>query len=95
MNNASHTPNLALVSELIPLITDAVNLQHLDKSTLNADTLLTQGGLGLDSVDILEVVVTVEHHYGIKIENAEQGKEVFKSFGTIAEYVAEKLKKTS
>ncbi len=84
-----------LVLELIQLVTDSVNLQHLDRSTLSAETSLTtaapgQFALGLDSVDILEVVVAVEHRYGIKIDNAENGKQVFKNFGTIADYILSK-----
>ncbi len=81
-----------LIAELIPLITNAVNLQHLDQTKINAETGLTlhsptSDNLGLDSVDILEVVVTLEHHYKIKIENTEAGKKIFTNFGTVADYI--------
>lgn len=86
-----------VVTELITLITQAVNLQHLDKSTLNADTRLTRPAstadaastntLGLDSIDILEAVVVVEHKYGVKIEDASKGEQVFKTFGTVADFI--------
>ena len=81
-----------LVAELIPLITQAVNLQHLDVSKISSNTALThhsgsEDSLGLDSVDILEVVVTLEHHYGIKIENSETGKQIFANFGSVADYL--------
>jgi acyl carrier protein len=84
-----------LIKDLIDLVVDAVNLQHLNKSKLSADTFLIHNtsidgddSLGLDSVDILEVVVTIEHRYGVKIKNAEQGQHIFKTFGTIADYLS-------
>ena len=88
-----------LMPELIELIINAVNLKHLDRSLINAETRLTQNpdpkadpasSLGLDSVDILEVVVVVEHHFGIKITNAEDGKQIFRNFGTLADYILKK-----
>jgi acyl carrier protein len=88
MNNRPNRE--ALVAELISLILSAVNLQHIDPSTLSAHTPLmgtTDGGLGLDSVDILEVVVVVEHRYEIKIDNADTGKQIFQTFGTIADFL--------
>ena len=92
MNNRPNREELT--AELIALILNAVNLQHIDPSTLSANTLLmgtpegtSAGALGLDSVDILEVVVVVEHRYGIKIDNADTGKQVFQTFGTIADFL--------
>ena len=64
-----------------------MNLQHLDKNTITSETSLTQGGLGLDSVDILEVVVTIEHRYEIKISNAEVGQKALRNFGSLADFL--------
>ncbi len=88
MNNRPNREELT--AELISLILNAVNLQHIDPSTLSANTSLmgtSEGALRLDSVDILEVVVVVEHRYGIKIDNADTGKQVFQTFGTIADFI--------
>jgi acyl carrier protein len=88
-----------VVSELIELIINAVNLKHLDRSKIHADTRLTQdpnpeadptASLGLDSVDILEVVLVVENHFGIKITNTEDGKKIFRNFGSLADYLLTK-----
>jgi acyl carrier protein len=89
-----------LISELIDLVLNAVNLKHLDRSKITAQTRLTQNpessetdfsqSLGLDSIDILEVVVVVEHHFGIKIANADDGKMIFKNFGTLADFIQKK-----
>ena len=85
--------NHEIVNEIIPLIVQSVNLHHLDSSQLNAETSLREGGLELDSVDILEIIVAIEHKYGVKIENADMGKKYFRTIGSVAELVA--LQKTA
>lgn len=76
-----------IVNQVIDTIVDAVNLRHVDKATVTGDTPLTQGGLGLDSIDILEIVVAVEHKFGKKVADAEIGKKYFQTIGTIADFV--------
>lgn len=77
----------SLVNEITNLIIEAVNLHHLNRSLIKADTPLGHEGLNLDSVDILEIVVTVEQRFKIKINDAELGRQVFKSVGSIADFV--------
>ncbi len=76
-----------LVSEVLDLVIKSVHLQHMDRSKIRTDLPLTKDGLGLDSIDILEIVVAVEHKFGVKIANAEDGKKHFRSIETIAELV--------
>ncbi|HEX4924915.1 MAG TPA: phosphopantetheine-binding protein [Bdellovibrionales bacterium] len=76
-----------IVNQVIDVIVDAVNLRHVDKATVTGDTPLTHGGLGLDSIDILEIVVAVEHKFGKKVADAEVGKKYFQTIGTIADFV--------
>jgi acyl carrier protein len=76
-----------LVGQVIDVIVDAVNLHHVDRKTITAETPLSQGGLGLDSVDILEIVVSIEHKFGVKVTDAESGKVHFQTIGTIAKFV--------
>ncbi|MBC7692405.1 MAG: acyl carrier protein [Methylotenera sp.] len=76
-----------IVASVLETIIDAVNLQHLDRSTVNEETPLTQGGPGLDSVDVLEIVVAVEHEFGVKVGNPEAGKKYFRTLGTVADLV--------
>jgi len=45
-------------------------------------------GLGLDSIDALELIVLLERNYGIRIRDPKQGKDVFASIDAMAEYVA-------
>lgn len=76
-----------LSEEVKSLIIEAVNLQHLTVDSIKDDASLYQDGLGLDSVDILEIIVAIENQYGVKVPNAEKGKEAFQSISTIVEFV--------
>jgi len=76
-----------LVIEIKTLIVNAVGLHHVKLSDIQAETSLREGGLGLDSVDLLEVVVVIEQQYGFKVNDAETGKKYFRTIGTIAEWV--------
>lgn len=75
------------VNEIIQLIVDAVNLHHVDPAKLKPETSLREGGLELDSVDILEVIVAIEHKYGVKLQDAETGRTHFRTLGSIASWV--------
>jgi acyl carrier protein len=50
-------------------------------------------GLGLDSIDVLELVVLLDRNYGIKIYASKEGPEIFYSVKTIAEYILDHQKK--
>jgi len=66
-------------------------INHLKLDTkpedIDNDAPLFGSGLGLDSIDALELIVLLQQEYGIKLKNAEEGKSVFQSIRTIAEYV--------
>jgi acyl carrier protein len=49
--------------------------------------LFGEDGLGLDSIDALELIVLVEKKYGIRLADPSEGKAIFKTVGTLAEYV--------
>lgn len=76
-----------VVSNVIEAIFDSVNLRFVDRDTVNENTVLGQGGLGLDSVDILEVVVAIEHRFGVKVQDKKSGQDVFQSIGSIVKFV--------
>lgn len=79
-----------LLTEVTDLIISSVNLAHRNRNEITADTPLMEQGLGLDSLDILEIVVTVEQKYGVKISGPEEGKTVFRTVGTLADYLHSK-----
>ena len=79
-----------LVEELKEKIIEALNLEEMTPADIDADDALfgDGDGLGLDSIDALELIVLMEKEYGIKLANPAEGKEIFKSIRTIAEYVS-------
>lgn len=79
-----------VLNDVVEVIRNSVNLHHMDPSRFSAETSLREGGLELDSVDILEVIVAVEHKFGVKVDDAEMGKKYFRTIGTIADLVQSK-----
>jgi acyl carrier protein len=77
-----------LSAEVKSLIIEAVNLQHMTPESIENTMSLYQEGLGLDSVDILEIIVAIENQYKIKVPNAESGKKAFQSVATIVDFIA-------
>ena len=93
--NSANAPgnNLAnreqLVKEIRQLIVDSVQIQHIPVESITEATTLFGEGLGLDSVDVLEVVVAVERKFGVKVRDAKTGQQIFRSVGSIADFVAQ------
>lgn len=77
-----------LILELKEKIIDVLNLEEMTPDEIDADDALFGDGLGLDSIDALELIVLMEKDYGIKLANPAEGKAIFKSVRTIAEYVS-------
>jgi len=82
-----------LILELKQQIIEALNLEEMTPDEIDADAPLFGEGLGLDSIDALELIVLMEKRYGIKLASPTEGKSIFKSVRTIAEYVNENRKK--
>jgi acyl carrier protein len=80
--------NPQVLSRVIDTVFDAVNIRAVSRGSVDAAVVLGRNGLGLDSVDILEVVVAIEHEFKVKVANKEVGQAVFQSIGTIAQFVA-------
>lgn len=80
-----------LILELKQEIIKVLNLEDMTPADIDADApLFGDGeGLGLDSIDALELIVMIEKNYGIKLASPAEGKAVFKSVATIAEYVSQ------
>lgn len=76
-----------LIYELKEEIIEALNLEDMTPEDIDADAALFGDGLGLDSIDALELIVLMEKKYGIKLENPNKGKEVFKSVRVMAEFI--------
>lgn len=77
----------ALVEKLKSQIIEQLNLAEVKPEDINPEAPLFGDGLGLDSIDALELIVLLEKHYGIKIEDPKDGKTIFQSVKTMAEYI--------
>lgn len=82
-----------LISTLKDQIIDVLNLEDLTPADIVDDAPLFGDGLGLDSIDALELIVLLEREYGIKLSNPAEGKDIFKSVASIADYVSKNRKK--
>lgn len=77
-----------LIQQLKEQIIEAVNLEDLTPDDIDANAPLFGEGLGLDSIDALELIVLLDRNYGIKLTDPAQGKEIFSSVASIADYVS-------
>lgn len=76
-----------LTEELKVKIIDILNLQDVRPENFDEKAQLVGGPLGIDSIDVLEMVVMVEKDYGIVINSQEVGEKVFSSISSLAEYI--------
>jgi len=79
-----------LIKDLQIKIVDVLNLIDVQPDELKVDERLVGGDLGIDSIDVLEIVIMLEIDYGVKIDNKELGEKVFATLRTLAEYIHEK-----
>jgi acyl carrier protein len=83
----------ALILELKKEIIKVLNLEGLKPEDINNDAPLFGDGLGLDSIDALELIVLLEKNYGIKLDDPSKGREIFGSINIFAKYISENQKK--
>lgn len=78
-----------LENELKVLIVEALNLKDIDVAGIDGSTPLFGGGLGLDSVDILELGVVLDERYGVRIKSDDDThRQAFQTIGSLARLVA-------
>lgn len=82
-----------LKQQLKEQILEALSLDEMKPEEIDDNAPLFGEGLGLDSIDALELIVLMEKQYGIKLSNPSEGKEVFRSINVMAEYIAKNRKK--
>lgn len=78
-----------LISQLKTMIIEGLRLEDIVPEDLSPDTALFGGGLGLDSIDALEIGVMLDRQFGIKITSGdERNNQIFASLRSLAEFVA-------
>lgn len=76
-----------LKEEIKQHLIEQLNLEDVRVEDIDNDAPLFGDGLGLDSIDALEIIVLLDTHYDIKIKDPGQGKEIFQSVNSMAEFI--------
>lgn len=77
-----------LIEKLKRELIEELNLEEMTPEDIDTEApLFGDEGLGLDSIDALEIILILERSYGIKIENPSEGKHIFYSVRTLADYI--------
>jgi acyl carrier protein len=79
----------ALKQELKEKIIEVLNLEDISVADISDNDPLFGDGLGLDSIDALELIVLLDKNYGIKLVDPKEGKTIFQSIETMAAYITE------
>ncbi len=70
-----------------------LNLEDMSPNEIEDDDALFNEGLGLDSVDAIELIVVLDNEYGIKFENMSELKDIFATVESLTKYINENIKK--
>lgn len=77
-----------LIEKLKAQLIDALNLEEITPEDIDPEApLFGEDGLGLDSIDALEIILLLDKDYGIKLKNPAEGKQVFYSVKTMADCI--------
>ena len=76
-----------LIDKLKLEIIEALKLEGVQPAEIDAAEPLFNSNLGLDSIDALELIVLLERNYGIKVSDPDEGRKIFYSISTIAEFI--------
>ena len=80
-----------LKRKLKEMLIERLKFEDMTPDDIDDDAPLFAGGLGLDSIDALEIVVMLESEFGIKVKNENAARDYFVSISTLADFVDAKL----
>jgi acyl carrier protein len=81
-----------LIVQVKQLIIDSLRIEGMNPEDIDTDAPLFGEGLGLDSIDALQLVVAMENDFGVIVPDAETGTIVFQSVRSMSQYIAEHRK---
>ncbi len=81
---------MTIKEQLKKILVEELNLEDVTPEEIEDDTPLFGEGLGLDSLDAVELVVLLEKHFGIAVKNIDEGREAFQCINTLAAFVEER-----
>lgn len=78
----------ALLSEIKGLLVAELNLAGKDPANIQDDgPLFGEGGLGLDSLDALQIAMVLEEHFDVRVPEGDEARPIFRSVASLAEFV--------
>lgn len=80
-----------LKRKLKELLIERLKFEDMSPEDIGDDEPLFAGGLGLDSIDALEIVVMLESEFGIKVKNETSARDYFRSISSLAEFVGQRV----
>ncbi|MBU1183459.1 MAG: phosphopantetheine-binding protein [Pseudomonadota bacterium] len=91
----SKEKNLVEIRKLLKeLLVENLSLEDIRPEDIKDDEILFGEGLGLDSLDAVEIVVLLQRNFGLEVKDMKQGREIFYSVDTLARYIYENKKTT-
>ena len=76
-----------LKTKLKALIVEAANLQNVDPTTIEDAAPIFGAGLGLDSLDALQLAISLEEKFGVRVPEGDEGRTIFTSVNSLADFV--------
>jgi acyl carrier protein len=77
--------------KLKELLIERLKFEEMTPEDIDDDQPLFAGGLGLDSIDALEIVVMLESEFGIRVKNESSARENFRSIAALADFVGQRV----
>jgi acyl carrier protein len=84
---------MTVKEQLKKIIIEELNLEDISPEDIEDDEPLFGEGLGLDSLDAVEIVVLLEKHFGVEVNSLDEGKEAFRSINALTAYIEERMPK--
>jgi len=82
---------MTVKEQLKKIIVEELNLEEISPDDIEDDAPLFGEGLGLDSLDAVEIVVLLEKHFGVDVKSLDEGREAFRSINALTAYIEERM----